>query len=103
MTTYSLVAVTVKDPELFQRYVDGHQGTLEKFGGRFLIAGSDFETIEGTWPGQIVVVHVWPDRNAFHAWYASSDYKPWKELRFASAEAKVVLIDGLPADSSEKR
>ena len=101
MPAYSIVAVTVNDQQTFQHYVDGHKGTLEKFGGRFLIAGSDFDTIEGKWPGQVVVVHKWPDRDAFHAWYASSEYKPWKEMRFASAEANVVLLDGLPIDTSE--
>ena len=101
MSAYSIVTVTVKDPALFQQYVDGHQGTLAKYGGRFIVAGSDFETLEGSWPGQIVVVHEWPDRDAFHAWYASSEYQPWKTMRFASAAANVVLIDGLPVVAAD--
>ncbi|MET0026464.1 MAG: DUF1330 domain-containing protein [Candidatus Thiodiazotropha sp.] len=96
MPAYSIVSVLVKDPDQFQRYVDGHTGTLTKYGGRFLLAGGDYETIEGEWPGNIAVVHEWPDRGAFHAWYNSEEYKPWKAMRFASAEAHVVLIDGLP-------
>ena len=99
MPAYSIVAVRVDNQELFQQYVDGHQRTLEKYGGRFLIAGSDFQTIEGKWPGDLVVVHRWPDQEAFNAWYSSSEYKPWKELRFSAAEANVVLIDGLPVDT----
>ena len=101
MPAYSLVAVTVNDHQLFQEYVDGHKGTLDKYGGRFLIASSEFDTIEGSWPGHIVVLHEWPDRDAFDAWYSSSEYKPWKEKRFASAEANVVLVDGLPVDTSD--
>ncbi|RLB53580.1 MAG: DUF1330 domain-containing protein [Deltaproteobacteria bacterium] len=96
MPTYSIVGVTVTDPELFQRYVDGHGATLTEFGGRFLAAGEDFETIEGAWPGQITVVHEWPNRGAFHAWYASEAYRPWKEMRHAAASTNLVLIDGLP-------
>lgn len=98
MASYSIVAVTVNNPELFQEYVDGHMGTLEKFGGRFLVAGNEFETMEGSWPGQIVVVHEWPDKAAFHAWYTSEEYAPWKEKRQASSKANVVLIDGLPVE-----
>ena len=94
MPAYSIVAVTVNDQQLFQQYVDGHKATLEKYGGRFLIASREFDTIEGKWPGQFVVVHEWPDRDAFNTWYGSSEYKPWKEKRFASAEANVVLVDG---------
>ncbi|MBL3619633.1 MAG: DUF1330 domain-containing protein [gamma proteobacterium endosymbiont of Lamellibrachia anaximandri] len=101
MPAYSIVAVTVRDPQLFQQYVDGHMDTLAKFGGRFLVAGNEFEIIEGAWPGQIVVVHEWPDRAAFHAWYASDEYRPWKAMRLAAASANVVLIDGLPAESGK--
>ena len=100
MPAYSIVAVTVSDSTLFQRYVDGHMGTLAAFGGRFLAAGPDFETIEGQWPGRIVVVHEWPDRAAFHAWYGSEAYRPWKAMRFAAATANVVLLDGLPVDAT---
>ncbi|MEN8190638.1 MAG: DUF1330 domain-containing protein [Thermodesulfobacteriota bacterium] len=96
MTTYSIITVTVKDQELFQKYVDGHGDSLTKFGGRFLAASSDFEIIEGTCPGQIVVIHQWPDRASFHNWYTSEDYRPWKEIRFSAAETNVVLMDGLP-------
>lgn len=95
MPTYSIVAVTVNDERLFRQYVEGHTPTLEKYGGRFLVAGADFETIEGQWPGQLAVVHEWPHREAFHTWYNSDDYKPWKEMRFASAVAKVILSDGV--------
>jgi len=96
VSAYSLVGVTVKDPELFQKYIEGHAESLTKFGGKFLAAGSDFECIEGVTPGEVIVVHEWPDRAAFHAWYDSDDYRPWKEIRFASAAANVVLIDALP-------
>lgn len=99
MPTYSIVGVTVNDQQLFQQYVDGHTGTLTKFGGRFLVAGPDFELIEGVSPGDVVVVHQWPDRAAFHAWYDSDDYRPWKKMRFASAVANVILIDGLPLEA----
>ena len=100
MSVYSIVAVTVKDQQLFQQYVDGHTDTLTKFGGKFLAANSDFESIEGVWPGQIVVIHEWPDRASFHDWYTSDDYRPWKEIRFASATANVILVDGLPMEEN---
>jgi uncharacterized protein (DUF1330 family) len=61
MPAYSIVGVTVRDQQLFQKYVDGHGVTLAEFGGRFLAAGDDFALIEGIWPGQIVVLHEWPD------------------------------------------
>jgi len=98
MSAYSIVSVTVHDPALFQQYVDGHKDSLKAFGGSFLVASQDFESIEGAWPGQIVVVHRWPDRASFHAWYDSKDYRPWREMRFASATATVILANGIPGE-----
>jgi len=96
MSAYSIVSVTIKDPQLFQQYVDGHTETLTKYSGRFVVAGPDFELIEGVSPGDVIVVHEWPDRTAFHSWYNSDEYRPWREMRFSSAAANVILIDGLP-------
>jgi len=39
MPAYSIVGATVKNPQLFQQYVDGHKDMLTKFGGQFLDAG----------------------------------------------------------------
>ena len=101
MSAYSIIGVTVRDPQLFQKYVDGHGETLTKYGGQFLIASSEFELIEGVCPDQIIVVHEWPDRAAFHAWYASDEYRPWKEIRLAAATTNVLLIDGLAVDTAK--
>ena len=45
MPAYSIVGVTVKDPQLFQQYIDSHKSTLAKFGGKFLVAGNEFDVI----------------------------------------------------------
>jgi len=101
LPAYSIVSVTVHDPQLFQRYVEGHRDSLKTFGGRFLVASQDFTSIEGSWPGEIVVVHQWPDRDSFHAWYDSDDYRPWRQMRAAAATASVLLVDGPPVGLSD--
>ena len=93
---YLVVDVTVTDPALFQQYVDGHQDSLARYGGRFLSAAGRTEVIEGDWNPAILVIHEWPSRAAFHAWYHSEDYRPWRELRQRSARVNVILVDGLP-------
>ncbi len=92
---YSIVDVEVTDQQLFEEYVEGHQPTLAEHGGRFLVAGGRHEVIEGEWSPRLVVVHEWPSRGAFKAWYSSEAYRPWKEKRRASSNANVILVDGL--------
>jgi uncharacterized protein (DUF1330 family) len=95
-TVYLIVDVTGTDPALFQQYVDGHQASLARYGGRFLSAAGRTEVIEGDWTPAILVIHEWPSRAAFHAWYDSEEYRLWREMRQRSARVNAVLVDGLP-------
>ena len=40
MPAYSIVGVTINDGTLFQQYIEGHKESLEKYGGRYLAAGT---------------------------------------------------------------
>ena len=93
---YLVVDVTVTDPPVFQQYVDGHQDSVARYGGRFLSASGRTEVIEGDWDPAILVIHEWPTRAAFHAWYQSEEYRPWREMRHRSARVNAILADGLP-------
>jgi uncharacterized protein (DUF1330 family) len=93
---YSVVDVTVHDQILFQEYVDGHQHTLEKYGGKFLVAGGRFEVLEGDWNPKLLVIHQWPSRQSFDDWYGSEEYRPWEAKRHAASSANLVVVDGLP-------
>ena len=92
---FSIIEVNVKDPDAFQAYVKGHLATVEQYGGKFLIANSDLEVVEGEWCPKRIVVHQWPSVEAFKAWYESDAYRPWKALRHQAAETNVILVEGL--------
>ena len=94
---YSIVDVQIRDKEVFyKQYVPGHGASLEKFGGRFLVATPRQKIIEGNWPADhVVVVHEWPDSEHFEAWYNSSEYEPWKKLRHSVSSANVILVEGV--------
>jgi uncharacterized protein (DUF1330 family) len=99
LPVYSVVDVTVHDEELFQKYVDGHQHTLEGYGGRFLVAAGRFEVLEGDWQPKLMVIHHWPNREAFDAWYGSEEYAPWERMRQASSSANLVVVEGLVGET----
>jgi uncharacterized protein (DUF1330 family) len=97
---FSIVDVSVFDTATFEKYIKGHWETVEQYGGTFLVAGGKFETIEGNWRPNKIVIHQWPSVEAFHRWHDSEDYRPWRELRFQAASADVTLVEGLE-DSSQ--
>lgn len=83
------------DADRFNEYVQGHQQSLAKYGGEFLVAAGEFEVVEGEWSPRLLAVVNWSDRAAFRAWYDSEDYRPWRETRHSCSSANVVVVDGI--------
>lgn len=92
---YTIVDLDIKDPAAFEEYRNGHLPTIEKYGGKLLVRGGQFEVMEGDWNPRRIVIHQWPSLEAFHRWYNSEEYKHWKELRQRAAVARVVVVEGL--------
>ena len=92
---FSIVRVAVRDGKAFGEYAAGHAPTIAAAGGRFLAAGSLPQKIEGDWPAQRMVIHQWPNAQAFLSWYDSPAYAPWKKLRHSASTADVILVQGV--------
>jgi uncharacterized protein (DUF1330 family) len=96
MSVYAVLSVTIKDEARFGEYVRGHLPSIASHGGRVLFRSSDNAVIEGAWSPRLVVIHEWPSEEAFHRWYDSAEYRPWRELRPAACDLDFVLLRGLP-------
>jgi len=78
MPAYFIVDNEVIDPTGFEEYRKQVPGTVEKYGGKFLVRGGQVQTLEGDWkPERIVVTEL-------------------KALRLRTARGSVVLVDGVP-------
>jgi uncharacterized protein (DUF1330 family) len=75
-------------------YLRRIDGTLEAFGGRFIVHGGDFQVMEGSWPGYLIVIE-FPDRAHAHGWYASPAYQEILGLRTGHSRSDIILIDGV--------
>ena len=82
------------DPEAFREYVAKIGATQDAFGGKNVVRGSNFETLEGDWSPQGFIVLEFPDREKLMAWYNSDEYRPLKELRQRLATTTIVIMDG---------
>lgn len=88
---YVLLDVTIRDKAKFFAYVEGHKPSLHQYGGKLLFRSNDLETVEGDWLPKLFVVQEWQDEEAFHAWYQSTEYSPWKKMRKAAMDVNMVL------------
>ena len=94
MKAYIIVDVTIHDPILYEDYKKLTPGSLEPFGGKFLVRGGTTETLEGNWtPGRFVILEFPSVENA-RAWYNSNEYEAAKALRQRAAHTQMVLAEG---------
>jgi uncharacterized protein (DUF1330 family) len=92
---YAILNVHIRDPARFREYVRGHLPSIALHGGRVLFRSDENEPVEGTWEPRLLVIHEWPTETAFHDWYDSAEYRPWKSMRPLACDIDLVLMKGM--------
>jgi uncharacterized protein (DUF1330 family) len=76
-------------------YLREIDGTLQPYGGRFIIHGGPATVVEGPWSGNLIVIE-FPDPGSAAAWYASEAYQAILPLRLRHAQGWALLVEGTP-------
>ena len=95
MPAYLMADVKVQDAESYQAYGAQVPGTLEPYGGKFLVRGGAAETIEGEYQPSRLVVIEFPDMEKLKAWYNSDAYQGIVGVRWEAATASVICVEGV--------
>jgi uncharacterized protein (DUF1330 family) len=95
MPAYFIVDNKVTDPAGFEEYRKQVPGTVEKYGGKFLVRGGQMQTLEGDWKPKRIVVTEFPSIEQARRWYDSKEYRELKALRLRTARGSVVLVEGV--------
>jgi len=95
MPAYFIVDLEVTDAAGFEEYRKLVPGTIEQYGGRYLVRGGQAETLEGNWQPKRVVVLEFPSVEQAKRWYNSAEYRDPKALRFRTAKANLILVEGV--------
>ena len=94
MAVYMIVDNEVTDPEGFREYQKRVGSTLASFGGRFLVRGGKYETLEGDWHLHRLILLEFPTVEQARRWYQSDEYAPVKDIRLQTAHTKAILVQG---------
>lgn len=95
MRYYAIAELDVEDPSWVRDYVANVTPMVERHGGRYLARTAQVEQIEGQKaPAQIQMIIMWPSKAAADEFYASEEYRPYREARRAGASNEFVLIAG---------
>ena len=86
----------IRDPAGFADYGAVAGGTLAGHPAKPLVVYHPMETLEGPSAEAMVMIE-FPTMADARAWYDSPAYVEARQLRFASADFRVFITDGLPA------
>ena len=94
MPAYVIADIDVQDAETYRDYVALVPGTLEPFGGRFLVRGGAHSTLEGSWQPKRLIIVEFPSAEHARRWYESDAYVAAIEIRQSSSSGSLVLVEG---------
>ncbi|HEY4372060.1 MAG TPA: DUF1330 domain-containing protein [Burkholderiales bacterium] len=95
MPAYAIVNIDVQDARAYEEYRSRSLATVQKFGGRFIVRGGQYEVREGDWVPKRVVVLEFPDMDTARRWYDSDTYQSIIPYRSGCAKTDMVLVEGV--------
>jgi uncharacterized protein (DUF1330 family) len=95
MKYYAVAEMDITDPAWIKDYVANVTGMVERRGGRYLSRTVTIEKLEGERPApQVIVLIEWPSKEAADEFYASDEYRSYREARGAGARNEFMLVAG---------
>lgn len=90
---YWIGRVDVTSDEGYKPYAAANAAIFKKFGGRFVVRGGTFQSMEGTSRTRNVVIE-FPDYQAALDCYNSPEYQANIQVRLPHAVADIIVIEG---------
>jgi uncharacterized protein (DUF1330 family) len=95
MKYYAVAEMDVTDTQWIRDYVENVTGMVERRGGRYLSRTGRIEKVEGErTPPQVIVLIEWPSKEVADEFYASDEYRPYREARGGGARNEFLLVAG---------
>jgi uncharacterized protein (DUF1330 family) len=89
---YVVANLEIRDPDLYEQYKPLVGPSLEPFEGRLLARAADYETLEGDWAPELLVLLEFPTLERARAWHASAEYADAKALRLRASTGTLLLL-----------
>ena len=91
---YMVVDARSSDPDRMAEYRRLAQLAVEKFGGRYLVRGAAYTTLEGSWQPERLVVLEFPSMEIARKFYDSPEYGAARSARQGVSNFDLLLAEG---------
>jgi uncharacterized protein (DUF1330 family) len=95
LAAYLILELDIDKPELMIEYRERSGAILAAHGGRYLVRGGEYQTLEGGWAPPRVAVVEFPSYEAALGFYNSDAYKPLLGQRLAAGAYKAIVVKGV--------
>ena len=95
MSAYMIVEIEVKDPVGYEEYKNLAHASLMKYEGKYIVRGGKAELIEGQPTPKRLVVLEFENAAKAKTWRNSPEYKEAMKIRHATAETRMILVEGV--------
>ena len=96
MSVYLIANLTINDRDRYTQYEDAFMGVFDNYNGKILAVDENQEVLEGDYNSTRTVLIEFPSNENAKAWYDSDAYQEIAQHRWASSDAVVIMIEGLP-------
>ncbi len=90
----NIAELEVNDPEGLKPYGARVLGTIEPFGGRFIVRAGKISPLEGEAPKGRIAVIAFESMEQAQAWYHSPAYQEIKPIRQQAATSRTFIVEG---------
>ena len=94
MSAYWIVRVDVSDEDTYKEYAKLATVAIEEHGGKFLVRGGNYQSMEGNSRPRNVVVE-FPDMDLAIKCYGSETYKRALQYSSRSSDRDMVIVEGV--------
>jgi uncharacterized protein (DUF1330 family) len=96
VSVYLIANLTINDRDRYTQYEEAFMDVFDNYNGKILAVDEDQEIIEGDYDRTRTVLIEFPSNEDAKAWYGSDAYQEIAKHRWASSDAVVILIAGMP-------
>ena len=83
------------DPAAMEKYRALAEVTIKQYGGRYLVRGGEWESLEGEWALERTIVVEFPSWERAKAWYRSREYATALDVSRVALKRKMLVVEGV--------
>ena len=95
MAAYVIVEIDIVDPAGYEEYKKRVVPLVEEYGGEYIVAGGQIETLEGDWKPKRIVVLEFESVQRAKEWLNCEAYREPRKMRHRTAKTNMILVEGV--------